>query len=160
MQIGKHICSAFWRFSLSWFLMLFVVFPLMGKLLTILPRLGIAENEIPFQFLTYKRKASAEVLFYYFIVLISRLPAAGLAKRSTRLYLSSSTLTVIPLFQAKSCCCPSPCASPSLSAPSPNPEEQQYLDLVRRVIETGVEKKDRTGVGRVRSLLGFVRLAC
>ena len=39
--------------------------------------------------------------------------------------------------------------TPSLSAASPsgNAEEQQYLDLVRRVIDNGARKGDRTGTG-------------
>jgi thymidylate synthase len=43
---------------------------------------------------------------------------------------------------------------PSLTAhPTANPAESQYLDLVRRVWTTGVERQDRTGTG-TRALFG------
>ncbi|GAA6008391.1 hypothetical protein JCM10207_000110 [Rhodosporidiobolus poonsookiae] len=35
------------------------------------------------------------------------------------------------------------------AAPSPNPEEQQYLDLVRAIVERGEKRADRTGTGTV-----------
>lgn len=44
-----------------------------------------------------------------------------------------------------------PAAQPrvvALNAAQDNPEEQQYLELIREIMEKGVRKGDRTGVGR------------
>jgi len=55
-----------------------------------------------------------------------------------------------------------PHSEPSSSAPSPSPsnlEEKQYLDAVRDVIDTGVKKGDRTGVGTLQKFGCMMRFS-
>lgn len=91
----------------------------------------VVENNIPYQFQFYKRKSAP-------------VPQQ-----------ESKAFPIVPewsyLFESKES---SPSSSPSSSSssslpshPNPNPEEQQYLDMVRDIIKSGVKKMDRTGTG-------------
>lgn len=74
-----------------------------------------AENETPFQFLTYKRIGGADAK-------AAAASAAGKAESKTE-------------------------SKGETKASGVNHEEMQYLNLVREVIQRGVKKQDRTGVG-------------
>lgn len=81
------------------------------------------ENDVPYQFLTYTRIANGGTTLKKFKTECC-LDADG---RDEKLSVTAST--------------------PDTNSSSGNPEEQQYLQLIQRILHSGVRRGDRTGIG-------------